>query len=1083
MRFELLGPLRVRVGDAELPVTAARERILLATLLLAGQPVSTSTLIEAIWGDRPPAWAHNQVQQCVSRLRRRFADAGRPGRVIVTEPGSYRITADGVGVDLWEFRQLVATACTTAGQDPRPARELYRAALALWRGPALAAVDSESMHRAAAALAEERLRATEECIEVELTLGGAGELVAELTDLVSQHPYREGLHRALILALYRAGRQVDALTAYQHVRGLLAAELGLEPGAALRDLHRRILGEDATLFAVGPARSGRPAAPPVPRQLPAPPPMFTGRGAELAELDRVPDSSTVVIAAIDGMAGIGKTALAVQAAHRLANRYPDGQLFTDLHGHTQGLAPLDPGEVLDRTLRTLGTPGEQIPADLDGRAALYRSRLAGRRVLVLLDNAATEAQVTPLLPGTSGCLVMVTSRRRLIGIDHTHTLSLQTIPLTDAVSLFLRTTGAHRLHDQPSELVEETVERCGRLPLAIRIAAARLRSHPTWSVANLVERLRDHQDRLAELATGQRSVAAALDLSYQQLPAEPQHAYRVLGLHPGPDIDASATAALCDTTVAQARRLLEHLEDANLLQEPTPGRYRFHDLIRSHAALTARAEPDRRAPLTRLFDHYRHTATVAADTAYSGGRSPRDPATHDPATHDPATRDPATRDPAQAGAWLEAELPNLLAAAGHAAEHGWPDHTVRLSASLQQHLLTRGRYRQAEVLHHQALEIARATGDRRAEQAALTGLGHIRRRQGRHEPATDYLTQALEIARATGDRHRELDALTGLGRVCRLQGRYQPATDYLTQALEIARATGDRHRELDALTGLGHVCRQQGRYESATDHFEVARQVARATGDRHGELGTLTGLGRVHMMQGRHEAATDHFARALRIARETGDRTIELAALTGLGHIHRLRDCREPAAEHYHRALEVARQIGSRNWQFEAFHGLGRLHHATGRPELALRFQQQALRLATELRQPEDQVRAHNGLAQAQLALNQPGPARRHWHTALEILTSIGTDHTEDGEATTPAIRAHLAGLDRPASRRRGGSVEPNRGTAGGPPRSRSTTIAGTGLDVERSHPAVPSGVSGTDPRSVCGGPDQGAGPDDMERA
>jgi transcriptional regulator with XRE-family HTH domain len=293
------------------------------------------------------------------------------------------------------------------------------------------------------------------------------------------------------------------------------------------------------------AARDRPAMFGQPRQLPAPPQVFTGRAEELADLDCFRDISTVVITAIDGMAGIGKTALALHAAHRLLDRYPDGQLFVDLHGYTQGMAPVEPGEALDRMLHALGVPGEQIPAQLDARAALYRSRLADQQMLILLDNAATEAQVQPLLPGTPGCRVLVTSRRRLTGLDHTHTVSLDVLPLPDAVTLFTSTTGEDRLTNQPPELLAETVELCGRLPLAIRIAAARLGSHPTWSVTYLVERLRDHQHRLAELGAGQRSVTAALDLSYQQLTAGQQGIYRLLGLHPGPDLDPYAAARPC----------------------------------------------------------------------------------------------------------------------------------------------------------------------------------------------------------------------------------------------------------------------------------------------------------------------------------------------------------------------------------------------------------------------------------------------------------------------------------------------------------------------------------------------------------
>jgi hypothetical protein len=397
----------------------------------------------------------------------------------------------------------------------------------------------------------------------------------------------------------------------------------VQPGQALQQLHQQILAADPALAAPPAATTHTSARV---RQLPSPPQMFTGRTREMAALDQVHDASTVVISAIDGMAGIGKTALAVHLAHRIADRYPHGQLFIDLHGHTPGMAPREPAEALDYLLRALGVPGPQIPADLDDRAALYRTRLADQKMLILLDDAATETQVAPLLPGSPDCLVLITSRRRLSGLDPTHTLSLDTLPAPEAASLFVQTAGEGRLSDEPPDLVAELVELCGRLPLAIRIAAARLRSHPAWSLHHLVQRLRDQQHRLSELEAGQRSVAATLDLSYQHLSPDLQRTYRLLGLHPGPDIDMYATAALLDSTLPTVRQMLDHLLDAHLLFEPAAGRYRFHDLTRAHAAHTAarvQTQATRRTALNRLADYYRHTAAVAVDAAYPYERERR----------------------------------------------------------------------------------------------------------------------------------------------------------------------------------------------------------------------------------------------------------------------------------------------------------------------------------------------------------------------------------------------------------------------------------------------------------------------------
>jgi tetratricopeptide (TPR) repeat protein len=769
---------------------------------------------------------------------------------------------------------------------------------------------------------------------------------------------------------------------------------------------------------------------------------------ELAELDKIHDASTVVITAIDGMAGVGKTALAVQAAHAMVERYPDGQLFLDLHGYTDGVAPIEASEALDWLLRSLGVPGERIPAQLDQRAGLYRSRLAEKRMVIVLDNAGTEAQVTPLLPGAPGCVVLVTSRRRLAGLDHTHTLSLDTLPLVDAVALLRQTVGDSRLAGQPPELVEELVELCGRLPLAVRIAAARLRSHPAWDLTYLVRRLRDQQHRLAELQAGQRSVTAALDLSYQDLSADQQRTYRLLGLHPGPDIDQYAAAALLDATLPETARLLEQLLEAHLLQEPTAGRYRFHDLTRAHAAHTATRDEthhNRQAALDRLLDHYRHTAAVAMDTAYPYDREyrPQVPPAH--------TARPDLSDPVAALDWLDTELPNLLAAATHATEHR-PAHLLHLSTILHRHLRTRGPYHDAETLHQHALSAARATGHQAAELDALVGLGHMHRLQGRHEQATDHFGQALRLARGTGHQAAEGQALAGIGIVHQMQGRYEQAIDHLGQAVRLARVVGDQAVQLDALIGLGQinvtqgryeagndryqeatqlaraaghqaaelhslaglawVHLRQGRYEQATEDYRQAQQLARATGNRIGELQALTGLGWIYRVQGQYEQATDHYQQALQLARATGHREAEQNALAGFSDVHRMQGRYEQATDHFQRLLDLAHQSGNRNWQFEAWLGLGRVNHATGHPDVAVAQHDEALTLATELGQPEDQARAHDGLAHAYQVLRQDELAQTHWQHSLDILTGLGIEQTEDEETTVAAIRAHLANLE-----------------------------------------------------------------------
>jgi DNA-binding SARP family transcriptional activator/Tfp pilus assembly protein PilF len=1007
MEFRVLGPLEVRDGAGRLLAPPRRkQRLLLAVLLLrANTPVSTESLLDLLWPEAAPPSARANLQSYVSGLRRQLhadepADPSRLHRV----SGGYLLRVGSEELDAAVFERLVGEGRQALTEQRHAlAAERLAQALARWRGPVLEDLPVPAALRPEIERLEElRMVVLEDSFGARQGLAEPSVLAAELAELTARHPLRERLWAHLMLALYRAGRQADALDAYQRVYRLLDQELGVQPGPALQRLHRQILAADPALTAPPAATSHAPGRV---RQLPVPPQMFTGRTREMAILDQVHDASTVVISAIDGMAGIGKTALAVHVAHRIADRYPDGQLFIDLQGHTPGVAAREPADALDYLLRALGVAGPQIPAGLEGRAALYRTRLADQKMLIVLDDAATETQVAPLLPGSAGCLVLITSRRRLAGLDHTHTLSLETLPAADAADLFVQTAGASRLRDEPPELVAELVGLCDRLPLAIRIAAARLRSHPAWNLLHLVQRLRDQQHRLGELEAGQRSVTATLDLSYQHLSPDLQRTYRLLGLHPGPDIDPYAAAALLDSTLDHASRRLDQLLDAHLLQEPTPGRYRFHDLVRAHAASGDQTESTSRTALNRLLNYYRHTAALAVDTAYAHERERR------PQVPPACTPTPELSDPAAALGWLDNELTNLLSTARYATAHGRPEHVLHLSTILHWHLRTRARYHDAETLHHQALATARATGHQVGELDALTRLGHIQRMQDRHVQATDHLEQALRIARATGHQVDELDVLTGLGQIHWRQGRYAQADDHFREAWQLARATGNRVGELHALTGLGRLHWVQGRPNQAADQFEQALHIARATGHGVGELNALTGLGQIHLRQGRNAQAADHFGQALRIARATGNRTGELSVLTGLSQVHHRQGRHKQATHSYQELLELARETGDRNWQFEALQGLGRLRHAAGDPDTAIAQYDQALALVSELGQPLDEARAHDGLAHAHHALNQHGQARQHWQDALDILTDLGVERTD--ETTTAAIRAHLASIEQ----------------------------------------------------------------------
>ncbi|WP_443171408.1 AfsR/SARP family transcriptional regulator [Nonomuraea sp. KM90] len=708
LRFSLLGPLTVTCDGTQLSVPVGKIRVLLAALLLRpNQVVPLDQLTERMWGQRPPRNPRRVVQTNIVRLRQ-ILDLSE---VIQTEPGGYLACLEPGQLDLLEFQQLMRLAADAA--TPVLENRFLHEALALWRGPACADVDSDALHQIdVPPLTEQRLYGLERRIDLDIQLGEDAALIAELRGLTAEHPLRERLWVQLMTTLCRTGRQAEALEAYRTVTHLLKEELGIDPGAELRRLHQAVLTQEHAHQTRPPspapskARNGRqpllrkedPAAGALPRtwreresltqehlaaraclnvhaaprQLPTDVGSFVGREPELAVLVRAGDTTTAPIIAIDGMAGAGKTALAVHAAHELAPRFPDGNLFIDLHGYTCGVAPADPADTLARVLGVLGVPGESIPRHLDDRAALYRSVLADKKLLIVLDNAADEAQVRPLLPGEGSCLVLITGRRRLVGLDGARTVTVDVMPLTDAVALFAATAARQRLVDTPAEALTEVVRWCGLLPLAIRLAAARLNAHPAWSVSHLLERLRRRQHRLSELHAGQRSVTAALDVSYRTLTTAERRAYRLLGLHAGVDITPDAAAALLATTVTRASVLLDRLLESHLLQEQVPARYRFHDLISAHAAEKAVAEEpeaEQRAALSRLLDYYSRGASAAIDRLYPyefGTRPCLDPSGI------------LTPPMADAAGWLKAELPNLLAL----ARHGFPDRFHSLGPGL-----------------------------------------------------------------------------------------------------------------------------------------------------------------------------------------------------------------------------------------------------------------------------------------------------------------------------------------------------------------------------------------------------------------
>jgi tetratricopeptide (TPR) repeat protein/transcriptional regulator with XRE-family HTH domain len=768
-------------------------------------------------------------------------------------------------------------------------------------------------------------------------------------------------------------------TARKDTAALLAGALGLEgpvrgtfiAAARGRASAAEVLAAraDAPVGLAAVALEGLPgpAAAPmvVPRELPADVVGFTGRKAELAELDWLLPETTedsmgpVVISALSGTAGVGKTALAVRWAHRMAGSFPDGQLYVNLRGYDPD-QPVSAGEALAWFLGALGVP--DIPPGEAERAARFRSLVAGRRLLVVLDNAASVEQVRPLLPG-AGPMVVVTSRDALAGLvarDGAQRLDLDLLPAADAVELLRSLIGARAHADAAA--VSALAELCARLPLALRVAAELAVSRPGTPLAELVAELAAAKDRLELLDAGgdpRGAVASVFSWSYRHLAADAARMFRLLGLHPGPDFDRYAAAALAGVDVAEAGRLLSGLARAHLIQLVNPGRYGMHDLLRAyaaHLATTHDTDEDRHAGLTGLFAYYLAACATAMDSlAPARGKYRPDP----PPARVPV---PDFADLGTARAWLDTELATLTGVAAHAASHGWPGHTIRLAATILFYLYGGHNVEGLTICGH-ALSAARSCGDRATQAHALTSLGNFQFNLGRHEEAIGCHEQALALALEIGDQLAQARALNNLGEVYERQGRYQQAADCYQQSLSLDRELNERVGEAIELANAGGVYIRQGRYPEASSYLRQALALAQETGDRATQALALVNLGEVCNRQGDDNQAAGHLRQALAISREIGDRSIEAAALTRLGEVCNRQGDYNQAAGCHQQALTLNREIGAREAEADALNGAGETLLATGQPDQARACHTTALALTRQTGNRSQQARALTRLA------------------------------------------------------------------------------------------------------------------------
>ncbi|SDP24717.1 DNA-binding transcriptional activator of the SARP family [Lentzea jiangxiensis] len=818
--FGLLGPLDVVLDGCRVHVPAGKRRVVLAALLLRpGQVVGVDELAELAGGSR------HALQTTVGRLREAL-----PG-LVHTKPGGYLLDVRPDEVDIHLFDRLAP-----------------RAALELWRGRPFADIGSDALERDhVPALTEKYLTALEARIEADLAAGEHDRLVPELRSLTRQHPARERLWAQLVVALHRCDRQTEALQAYDDIRRRLAEELGLDPGRDLQEAHRQVLTAD-----------NRPKSR---NDLPGDIADFAGRAEDLDEILAAVPSGCVAITAIDGMAGIGKTTLAVRAAHRLAGRFPDAQLFVDLHSHTDGVEPRTPADALLTLLTALGVPAEDIPDDLDARAARWRAEMAHRRALVVLDNAGSAAQVRPLLPGTG--LVLVTSRRRLVDLDAAHTVSLDVLSEEDALALLAS------IVRRDGEDCREVVRLCGYLPLAVRIVGARWRTRPAWSARDLVRRLTEQ--RLTELTAGERSVAGAFALSYRQLTAEQQRLFRRLGLHTGEDFDAHLAAAIVGSTRAEAERLLDELLDVHLVQQKENGRYRFHDLLAEHAK--ASVEPgERDEAITRILDFYLRGAEDSARKI-----APGRPKFHSAVTSE-LVDPPVFASPVEALAWQGAERSNLKAAVYLAAYEGHYRHAWQLPSHLAHYLWLSGSGRERVEVQSVALAAAHALGDLKARAEALRGLGSAYMDDG-NPKAEEHLREAIDLTRQIGDLRGEASAMGLLGMIARERRDYDRSMEHFERGLVLMRQADAPTGVANALHNIGINHAELGRTEQALSYMREAAAIVEERGDVRELAVTLHNIAHVHVDSFEDDECLACMRLSLAAYRECGDKRGEALAL------------------------------------------------------------------------------------------------------------------------------------------------------------------------------------------------------------
>ncbi|PRY35807.1 AfsR/SARP family transcriptional regulator [Umezawaea tangerina] len=951
MQFRILGPIEVHddSGAAVPSLPPKASRILAVLALDCGKVVPVDRLIDLVWGEEPPPQARKSLQVHISTLRR----AGVP---VEHRTAGYRLDADPDHVDAHVFRSLTARAGEIA--DPAERRVVLGEALALWRGAPVTGIE-----RLAGPLEAQRLAAVEEAADADLALGRHAEVVDLLADLVEEHPLAERLRVRLMRALAGAGRRTEAMRVFHDTRRLLVDELGVEPGPQLQQLYRAVL-------------DGAEPEPVRRNYLPRDVGDFTGRAEELA---RLTEGEPHGVWWIEGAAGVGKSAFAVHAAHRLAARYPDGQLFVDLHA----LPPV-PGAALDVLLRALDVPTVRIPTQLDERAALWRAQLTGRRVLIVLDGVAGVSQVRQLLPGAPGCLTLVTSRNRPVD-RQVQRLALDVLTPQEAVALLTGILGDDRVAEDP-EAALEVARLCGHLPLAVRITGARLAGRPHWPVSRLVSRLRDERGRLDELVADDLAVRSSLELTLRALDGPARRAYRAFGFLDHPELPAGLAPALLGLPEDAAEDVLDRLVDARLLDVTGRHRYRMHDLVRIHARELAEAEDD----VTDRFAAF-HRVLVECQAKVDGcveRLMPVVPRMQDflGELHDhPVPR--AERD-----AWFAVEEPLLIKVVERAAELGFAAQACDLAEALVFAWFgLRNRYDGWERTHRAALDAVVAVGDRRREAVLRCSLGQLYFKRDEFAEAGRWFADAGALFVRLGDRRGEAVALNGAGMVAREQARYGPALASLHRARTLLAELGDAEGAAHSLYGIGSVQRELGRDAQALQTLRAAEEVYRSVGSARGEALAVRGIGLVHRARDEHLEAEDHFRRAHDIVLALEDPLMGCYTAQSLAKVWLRTGRFAEAALLLVSALENCRELGDRFGLALLRRTLGELHLAAGELDLAEVLLGAALTTWDDLELPAWRARTLRDLGAVHAGRGDDDSAARCWSEAALLFAELGS--------------------------------------------------------------------------------------------